>query len=119
MVLFHEAFPGGYLLILAPDPNATILTDAGLADHLDLACRSGLPVWVDCRLLDTVSATAVWLLWASYHRLRRQHRALILCHVPQPAEYMLREVFHGTDLRLVTSLDDCMFPIVQATSMAA
>ncbi|UOQ69924.1 hypothetical protein [Hymenobacter volaticus] len=54
MVVYHEALPTGYLLVLAPDAGAT--TETELADHLTQASRSGRPtVWVDCRLLDTLS----------------------------------------------------------------
>jgi anti-anti-sigma regulatory factor len=110
MVLFHEKLPDGYLLVLAPDANATALTEAGLAEHLDRACRSGQPVWVDCRLLDTVSATAAWLLWACHHRLRRRRMALVLCRVSQRVERVLREAFQGADLCLAASLDDMGLP---------
>ena len=107
MVLFHEALHDGYLLVLAPDSNATALTEAGLADHLDRACRSGKPtVWVDCRLLETVSATAAWLLWACYRRLRRRHVALVLCRVSERVERILHEAFHSADLGLAAGLDE-------------
>ena len=119
MVLFHEALPGAYLLVLAPDPNATALTDGGLAKHLDQACRSGQPVWVDCRLMDTVSATAAWLLWACSRRLRRQRLALVLCRVSQRVEGVLREAFHGAELCLAASLDECAQPSAPAMGPAA
>lgn len=118
MVLFHETLPDGYLLVLAPDTNATALTEAGLAEHLDRACRSGQPVWVDCRLLDTVSATAAWLLWACHHRLRRRHLALVLCRVSHCVERVLREAFQGTDLCLAASLDDMALPHYRAPDTA-
>lgn len=68
-VAYHDAFPEGYLLVLAPGEDP----EASLAHHLARACGSGKPaVWVDCRLLDTLSATATWLLWACQHRLQRR-----------------------------------------------
>lgn len=105
MVIFHEALPDGYLLVLAPD--AAALAEDELADHLDRACRSGKSaVLVDCRLLETVSATAVWLLWACYRRLHRRRVPLVLCSVSKCVERALRQAFRSTDLCLASSLDE-------------
>lgn len=107
MILLHAALPESYLLVLAPDNHAGALSGAGLAHHLDRACRSGKPaVWVDCRLLDTVSATAVWLLWACQRRLRRRHAPLVLCRVSGGVEQQLRQIFQVADLCLTSTLDD-------------
>ena len=102
-VAYHEAFSDGYLLVLAPDQAPA----TGLAHHLDLACRSGKPaVWVDCRLLDTLSATATWLLWACQHRLQRHLVKLIFCNVSERLDRVLRRIFTCSDLCIVPTLDD-------------
>jgi anti-anti-sigma regulatory factor len=106
-VAYQEAFPAGYLLVLAPGGNS----DATFAHHLDGACRSGKPaVWVDCRLLDTVSATAIWLLWACQRRLQRRQTQLVFCNVSQRLDRALRRIFTCADLCIVPSLDDVVVP---------
>ena len=105
MVICHEVFPTGCLLALAPPATA----DAELAAHLARACRSGTPaVWVDCRLLTTLSDTVVWLLWACQQRLHRRHARLIFCQVPAVVEGILRHTLAGmTDnWVIVPTLDD-------------
>ena len=110
MIVFHEPFPASYLLALAPTTAATPSTDeAELEAHLARACRSGKPaVWVDCRLLDTLSATAAWLLWACQQRLHRRHARLVLYRVPAAVERTLRHTLAGmgADLLIVPTLDD-------------
>jgi len=110
MVVFHEPFPNSYLLALAPTAAATPTTaETELETHLAQACRSGKPaVWVDCRLLDTLSATAAWLLWACQQRLRRRHARLVLCRVPAAVERALRKALAGSGahLLIVPTLDD-------------
>lgn len=103
MVPYHEAFADGYLLVLAPGDEA----ETQLAHYLDRACRSGKPaVWIDCRLLNTISATAAWLLWACQRRLHRRQVRLVFCHVSQHLEQALRRVFSCADLCMVPTLDD-------------
>lgn len=107
MVICHEPFPASYLLALAPATAAT--ADTNLAAHLARACRSGKPaVWVDCRLLDTLSATAAWLLWSCQQRLHRHHARLVLCQVPAAVERALQRTLAGTgaNLLIVPTLDD-------------
>jgi anti-anti-sigma regulatory factor len=107
MIIYHDVFPTSYLLALAPTAAAT--AEAKLAAHLACACRSGKPaVWVDCRLLDTLSATAAWLLWACQQRLHRRHARLVLCQVPAAVERALRSTLAGTGahLLIVPTLDD-------------
>jgi anti-anti-sigma regulatory factor len=109
MVVYHEAFPTCYLLALAPD--AVITTETDLAYHLARACRSGKPaVWVDCRLLDTLSATAAWLLWSSQQRLRRRGLRLVLCQASERVQQVLRHtlasVGRGKGMHLVNTLED-------------
>ena len=115
MVVCHELFPAGYLLALAPTAAATAAAataataETELEVHLARACRSGRPaVWVDCRLLDTLSATAAWLLWACQQRLHRRHARLVLCRVPAAVERVLRRTLAGTgaNLLIVPTLDD-------------
>jgi len=108
MIVYHQLFPTSYLLALAPTA-ATTLAEAELEAYLALACRSGKPaVWVDCRLLDTLSATAAWLLWACQQRLHRRHARLVLCRVSVAVERILRRTLAGTgpDLLIVPTLDD-------------
>ena len=106
MIVCHELFPTSYLLALAPTVTTT-LAEAELEAHLAHACCSGKPaVWVDCRLLDTLSATAAWLLWACQQH--RRHARLVLCRVPAAVERVLRRTLAGagTDLLIVPTLDD-------------
>jgi len=104
-IAYHGAFPAGYLLVLAP--GAGPAAAAGLAHHLDRACRSRKPaVWVDCRLLDALSATAARLLWACHRRLRRHRGRLVFCNVSARTEQALRRIFAGADLCVVPTLDD-------------
>ncbi|WP_426492755.1 hypothetical protein [Hymenobacter sp. 102] len=104
MVICHELFPAGSLLALA----ATV-GEAELAAHLARACRSGKPaVWVDCRLLHTLSATEAWLLWACQQRLHRRKARLVLCQVPAVVEHQLHTILAdaGGALHIVPSLED-------------
>ena len=108
MIVCHELFPTSYLLALAPTVNTT-LAETELEAYLSLACRSGRPaVWVDCRLLDTLSTTAAWLLWACQQRLHRRHARLVLCRVPAAVERILQRTLAGAgaDLLIVPTLDD-------------
>ena len=104
MTVCYELFPTSCLLALAPTTAET-----ELAAHLDSACRSGKPaVWVDCRLLDTLSAPSAWLLWACQQRLHRRHARLVLCRVSEAVEGILRRTLAGleTHLLIVPTLDD-------------
>ena len=108
LIVHHELLPEIYLLVLAPDPAAP--SEFELAHHLSCAARSGKPaVWVDCRLVATMSATAARLLWACQYRLRRRGAQLVLCRVSAALAQQLRQ--HGPsgtapDLHLVDSLDE-------------
>ena len=107
MIVFHETFPASYLLALAPTAATTGETE--LEAHLARACRSGKPaVWVDCRLLDTLSAKAARLLLACQRRLHRRHARLVLYRVSDAVERALRCALTGTgaDLLIVATLDD-------------
>ena len=105
MVVYHEALPESYLLVLAPeraDPS-----ERELARCLGLACRSGKPaVWIDCRLLDDLSAVAARLLRASTYRLRQRRVPVVLCRVSERLEQALRQTIAGPDLCVVPTLDD-------------
>ena len=108
MIVCHELFPTSYLMALAPTVTTT-LAEAELEAHLALACNSGKPaVWVDCRLLDTMSTTAAWLLWACQQRLHRRHARLVLCRVSVAVERVLRRTLAGAggNLLIVPTLDD-------------
>lgn len=107
MIIYHEPLPSGYLLALAP--TTTTALEPQLAAHLAQACRSGKPaVWVDCRLLDTLSPTAAWLLWACQQRLHRRHARLVLYRVSATLERMLGCTLActGSGLLIVPTLDD-------------
>ena len=107
MVVYQQTLPESYVLVLAPDASPGAITE--LARHLSRACRSGKSaVWVDCRLLDTLSATAARLLCACHLRLRRRHVQLVLCRVSERLERTLRETFAvpNADLCLMPTLDD-------------
>ncbi len=108
MVICYETLPASYLLALATAAApATAGTD--LAAHLARACRSGKPaVWVDCRLLDTLSATEAWLLWSCQQRLARRGARLVLCQVPAGVAQLLRRTLAnaGESLLLAPTLDD-------------
>ena len=60
LVVHHEAFSDRYLITLVP---SNIPEDAGLAAHLDRACRSRkIDIWIDYRLLRTLLTTINRLL---------------------------------------------------------
>jgi anti-anti-sigma regulatory factor len=107
MIVHHEILPYSYLLILAADLADP--SELELAHHLSCAARSGKPaVWVDCRLLDSLSLKAARLLLACHHRLRRRKAQLILCRVSERLEQALLRAnarFTPT-LCLVPTLDD-------------
>ncbi len=108
MIVYHELFPTSYLLALAPT-TATATAETELEKHLAHACCSGKSaVWVDCRLLDTLSDTAAWLLWACQQRLHRRHARLVLYRVSDAVERVLRSALSstGADLLIVSTLDD-------------
>lgn len=109
MITCCESFPTSYLLALAPTATGTAAAETELAAHLVRACRSGKPaVWVDCRLLHTLSGTAAWLLWACQQRLHRRDARLVLCRVSVAVEQALRRTLAGTggELLIGPTLDD-------------
>ena len=65
-------------------------------------------MWVDCRLLNTLSATAAGLLWACQQRLHRRHARPVLYQVPAAVERILQCTLVGTgaELLIVPTLDD-------------
>ncbi|MFD1875665.1 STAS domain-containing protein [Hymenobacter bucti] len=109
MIIYSEPFLTSYLLALAPTATAKAAAETELADQLARACHSGKPaVWVDCRLLTTLSTTAAWLLWACQQRLQRRHARLVLYRVPAAVARTLRRTLAGkeADLLIVPTLDD-------------
>lgn len=108
LIVHHELLPEIYLLVLAPDPATP--SELELAHHLGCAARSGKPaVWVDCRLVDAMSATAARLLWVCHHRLRKRGAQLVLCRVSAPLAQQLNQHCPSgaaPDLHLVNSLDE-------------
>ena len=107
MIIYHEPFLTSYLLALAPTAGPTDETD--LEAHLAQACGSGKPaVWIDCRLLDTLSSRAAWLLWACQQRLQQRRGRLVLYRVSAALERALQRTLTGTgaSLLIVPTLDD-------------
>ncbi|TPG66353.1 STAS domain-containing protein [Hymenobacter nivis] len=107
LIVYHEIMPDSYVLVLAPD-SATA-SEFELAHHLSCAARSGKPaVWVDCRLVNTMSPTAARLLWACHHRLQKRGAQLVLCGVSAALAQVLHQLCTGPkpDLCLVDSLDE-------------
>ena len=103
LVVYHEAFSDRYLITLIPSDTPE---DAGLAAHLDRAYRSSkIAVWIDCRLVRTLSTTVTRLLRACQHRLRHREARLVLCNASADVELVLRQVFSPADLCLVSTLD--------------
>jgi len=97
LIVHHELLPEIYLLVLAPDPADA--SELELAHHLGCAARSGKPaVWVNCRLVDTMSATGAQLLWACHHRLRQRGAQLVLCRVSAALRQQLRQHCRSTTL---------------------
>ena len=110
MIVYHELLSEAYLLVLAADPTPGPVPEAELAAQLRQAVRSGKPaVWVDCRLLPTLSRPAARLLWACHHRLRRRRARLVLCRVSGPLALALEQA-HGPAAALcqVQSLDEAV-----------
>lgn len=105
MVVYHELLPESYLLILAP--GRTRGPEASLAHWLQCAQSSGKPaVWVDCGMLQSLSAEAAQLLWASHHQLEEQHAQLVLVHVPDRVKRELLEQELGPAPCIVPTLLD-------------
>jgi anti-anti-sigma regulatory factor len=102
MIVYHELLPQAYVLGLAPGPATTL--ELALAQQLRCAERSGkTAVWVDCRLLTSLSARAVRLLHACHHRLRRQAQ-LVLCRVSGSLARALRQA--SADLCLAPTFNE-------------
>ena len=110
MIVYHELLPEAYLLVLAANPTPDPVPEAELAAQLHQAVRSNKPaVWVDCRLLPTLSRPAARLLWACHHRLRRRQARLVLCRVSETLAQALEQA-HGpaSELCQVLSLDEAV-----------
>lgn len=107
LIVHQELLADSYLLVLAPDPANP--SEIELAQQLSCAVRSGKPaVWVDCRLLHTMSATAVRLLCACHFRLRQRGAQLVLCRVSAALAQVLHQLCAGPEpaWQLVDSLDE-------------
>ena len=103
LVVDHEAFSDRYLITLVP---SDIPEDAGLAAHWDRACRSRkIDVWIDCRVVRTLSTTVTQLLRTCQCHLRHREARLVLCSALADVEQALRQVFSPADLCLIPTLD--------------
>ncbi|GAA3962549.1 hypothetical protein [Hymenobacter antarcticus] len=104
-VVYHELLPESYLIILAPTQQGQLET--ALAHQLKCAQRSGkAAVWVDCGMLQSLSAEAARLLWRLHHCLREQRAELVLVHVPEPVKKVLLAQEAGPALSIVPTLLD-------------
>lgn len=80
--VYHELLPESYLLLLTPGPPDT--REYALDNSLKSACRSGKPaVWVDCELVQDLSAEAARTLWDYHHLLQGQHKKLVVVHASE------------------------------------
>ena len=104
-VIYHELLPESYLLILAPGrPDRQ---EVVLARWLRRAQRSGKSaVWVDCGMLDSLSAEAARLLWRTHFQLQEQYAQLVLVHVPERVKRELLEQELGPAPCIVPTLLD-------------
>ncbi|HEX8350907.1 MAG TPA: hypothetical protein VF598_13170 [Hymenobacter sp.] len=103
----REVLPDSYLLILAPD--STSPDEIKLSRALHRASRSEKKaVWVDCSLLEDLSADAIDLLLAYAFHLRCQDRRLVLCHVPDHVRHHFLNLDAASQPLLVFSLLDAV-----------
>ena len=101
--MYHEAFLDRYLITLVP---SDIPEGAGLAARWDLAHRSRkIDVWIDCRLVRTLSTTVTQLLRTCQYHLRHREARLVLCSALANVEQALQQVFPPADLCLAPTLD--------------
>ena len=109
MIVHHELLADIYLLMLGPAWADS--SELALAQHLNCAVRSDkAAVWVDCRLLPTLSPTAARLLWACHWRLQRRQAQLVLCRVSVSGVQVLQQVYAEPQPQLcvVASLDEAV-----------
>lgn len=107
LIVHQELLPEAYLLVLAS--SSTAPTEAELAHYLGQAAQSNCPaVWIDCRLLDTLSPLAGRLLRRLHHCLRQRHAQLVLCRVSDGLAHCLRAIgaVPATGFMLADSLDE-------------
>lgn len=104
-VVYHELLPESYLLILAPGRPGE--PESVLARWLRRALRSGrASVWVDCGMLNSLSAGDARLLWRAHFQLQKQHAQLVLVHVPERVKRELLEQERGPAPCMVPTLLD-------------
>jgi hypothetical protein len=107
LIVYQEELPEAYLLVLAA--GGAVRPEAELAYHLGRAVQSGrLAVWIDCRLLDTLSPLAGRLLRRLHHCLRQRQAQLVLCRVSEGLASCLQAAgaVPGPGLVLADSLDE-------------
>lgn len=89
LLVYQELLSEAYLLVLASGGAA--LTEAELAHHLGQAAQSNCPaVWIDCRLLETLSPLAGRLLRRLHYCLHQRQAQLVLCRVSDGLAHCLR-----------------------------
>ncbi|GAB3295051.1 hypothetical protein GCM10027511_08530 [Hymenobacter humi] len=99
--VYHELLPESYLLLLTPGAPAE--PEYALDYSLKCACSSGkTAVWVDCELVEALSAENARTLLDYHHRLEGEHKKLVVVHA---SEEIQQELLHW---RLVPGL--CFVP---------
>ncbi|MDU0369067.1 hypothetical protein ACFPAF_01575 [Hymenobacter endophyticus] len=103
----REVLPNGFLLILSPDAASS--DEVKLTRALHRASRSEKSaILVDLSLVDSLTSEAIDLLLAYAFILHAQHRRLILCHVPEPAQHHFLYLDAASQPLLVPSLLDAI-----------
>ncbi|UOQ70465.1 hypothetical protein [Hymenobacter cellulosilyticus] len=93
------------MLVLAPSRHEK--DELKLTRALHRASRSPKKaVWVDCSLLDHLSAEAIDLLLAYAYMLHCQNRRLVLCHVPDTVRHHFLDLDAESQPLVVPSLLD-------------
>ncbi|UOQ51216.1 hypothetical protein [Hymenobacter cellulosivorans] len=93
------------MLVLAPSRQEK--DELKLTRALHRASRSPKKaIWVDCSLLDHLSAEAIDLLLAYAYMLHCQERRLVLCHVPDTVRHHFLDLDAESQPLVVPSLLD-------------
>jgi anti-anti-sigma regulatory factor len=103
--VYHEILPESYLLILAE--NAEMPEEVALHKLLRQAARSGKRyVWIDCSHIRQLSQQALGLLVKHYQRMRQRHIPLVLCHLDESLQQLIRQLPLSAQPPIVATLLD-------------
>lgn len=106
-VVYPQLLPDSYLLILAPGRDGESRPENELAHWLNCAQLSGkAAVWVDCGMLQALSAEAAGLLWAAHRRLQATGVHLVLVHVAERVRKALLSCAAALETSIVPTLLD-------------